>query len=170
MQFLKCMTALLCMCATSALAQIQVPLVASTGNVSLVASATAASLQQPSSNSLPISFPSAGGAAPGVGASIYCSAQCTASIIRNSTAATTTAGTVVNINPTDPVAVVKFFTASNYSGGTTLAVINIGAGSTQSLDMSAIKMGAGGTGVNLTIAIASLTGTVNITFFPLEQH
>ncbi len=169
MHLLKGLTAILCICAP-AFAQIQVPLVASTGNVSVVASTYAATLQMPATNAHQITFPSAGGAAPGVGASVYSSVAAVITIIRNSTAATTTAGTVVNINPTDPVPVVKFFTASNYSGGTTLAVINIGAGSTQSLDMSAIKMGAGGIGVNLTIAIASLTGTVNISFFPLEQH
>lgn len=164
---------LLALSVASANAQTKFQYIASTGNVS-VSAAYAATLQQPATTttkSLPVSFPvSADGGAPPAGASVYCSVACVATITRNGTAATATAGTVTAVNPTDPVPVVNFFTGSNASGGVTLGVFNIGAGSLQVLDMSAIKMGSGGTGVNLTISIASVTGTVNITFYPLEQH
>lgn len=152
-------------------AQSQINYIATTGNVSLSTSATAATLQQPATNSLPVSFPSSTtGGSPPVGASVYCSVACVATVSRNGTAATTTAGSVVNVNPNEPPAVVTFFTASNTTPGTTLAVFNIGAGGTQGIDLSVLKLGAGGTAVNLTISIASVTGTVNITFFPVEQH
>lgn len=168
------LSVLLSMSVASAHAQTKFPYIASTGQISVSAAAYAATLQQPATattSSLPVSFPvSTTGGAPPAGASVYCSVACVATITRNGTAATATAGTVTAVNPTDPVPVVNFFTGSNASGGVTLGIFNIPAGSLQVLDMSAIKMGAGGTAVNLTISIASLTGTVNITFYPLEQH
>jgi hypothetical protein len=94
---------------------------------------------------------------------------CVATIAVNGTAATATLGTVTPF-PGSPAPLVQFYTASNASGGATVGVINIAAGVTQPIDMSLIKMAAGGAGVNVTISIASLTGTVNITFYPLEQH
>ncbi len=154
-----------------AFAQSQVNYVASTGNVSLSGAATAATLQQPATNSLPVSFPSSTtGGAPPVGASVYCSVACVATVSRNGTAATTTAGSVVNVNPVESPAVVTFWTASNSTPGQTLAVFNVNAGATLAIDLSALKLGAGGTAVNLTISIAAITGTANITFFPMEQH
>lgn len=152
-------------------AQSKINYIASTGNVTLSGSATAATLQQPSTNSLPVSFPSSTtGSAPPVGASVYCSVACVATISRNGTAATATAGGVTNVNSNEPPAVVTFWTASNTTPGQTLAVFNIGAGGLQSIDLGALKMAAGGTLVNLTISIASITGTANITFYPVEQH
>ncbi len=156
---------------SAAYAQQNVNYVATTGNVSLSSSSTSATLQQPAANSLPVSFPaSTTGGAPPVGASVYCSVACVATVSRNGTAATATAGSVVNVNPNEPPALVTFWTASNTTPGQTLAVFNLGAGATQGIDLSALKLGAGGTAVNLTISIASVTGTVNITFFPVEQH
>lgn len=156
--------------ALPAAAQNIFPYVASTGNVSVVASAYAATVQQTATNSLPVSFPSStSGGQPPAGASIYCSVSCVATISVNGTAATATTGTVTPY-PGSPPAVFNFFTASNASGGTTLGVINIAGGVTQPLDMSLIKIGAGGTATNLTISIASTTATVNITFYPLERH
>lgn len=157
--------------AASAIAQTSQPYtyIATTGNVSLSGATTAATLQQPiaTSNPLPVSFP----ASPATGASVYCSVACTATIISGtgtSGAATATAGTV---NPTVvnyPTAVVQFFTASNYSGGTTLVTYNLAAGQTLTLDMSSMKLG--GAFSNITIAISSITGTANITFYPIESH
>ncbi len=156
--------------AFSLFAQSQISYIASTNNVS-VSAAYAATLQQPATHSRPISFPSStNGGAPPVGASVYCSVACVATVSRNGTAATATAGTVTNVNPNEPPAVVTFWTASNTTPGTTLAIFNVGAGSTQSIDLSTLKMGAGNTAVNLTISIASITGTVNISFYPFEQH
>ncbi len=93
-----------------------------------------------------------------------------ATIKRSSTAATATAGTVTGVNPTTPPAVVKLYVDSNASGGITLAVLNIPAGSPYPIDMGAVLMGKGNENTNITISLASLTGTVNITFYPVEQH
>lgn len=162
--------ALLC-AATSAYGQTWTNYIATTGNAVLVAATTAATLQQPATNSRPVAFPSSTvGGLPPAGVSIYCSVACTATFIRNATAATATAGTVANVNPNEQPAVVQFYTASNYSGGTTLAVVNIPAASTSSFDLSAIKLPAGNATTNLTVAISSITGTANITFYPMEQH
>lgn len=162
---------LILLAAIPLMAQQNVNYVASTGNVSLISTATAATLQQPTTNSKPVSFPSStDGGAPPVGASVYCSVACVATVSRNGTAASATAGTVVNVNPTEPPALITFYTASNTTPGTTLAVFNVGAGATQGIDLSALKLGAGGNLINLTISIASVTGTVNITFYPVEQH
>lgn len=151
--------------------QVQVQYVATTGIVSLSGAGTAATLQQPATNGLPVQFPKAtsGGSAP-AGASIYCSVACTATIIRNSVAATTTLGTVNQLNQNDPPPVITFYTASNYSGGTTLATIPIGAGVWQGIDLNALSIARGGNTSNLTISIASITGNVIITFYPVEQH
>ncbi len=163
-------TIFLILAALPVFAQSQINYIASTGNVSISAG-YAATLQQPATNSLPVSFPrSVNGGAPPVGASVYCSVACVATISRNGTAATATAGSVINVNPNEPPAVINFYTASNTTPGQTLAVFNIGAGGLQSIDLSTLKLGAGGTAVNLTISIASITGTVNISFYPVEQH
>lgn len=146
--------------------------VASTGNVALVSAATAATLQQPTANASMVTFPSAtNGSAPPPGATIYCSAACVATIARNcTTAATATAGAVTSVLPNVQPAAVTMWTASNASGCTTLRVINIGAGQEYPIDLSAFNLGTGGTFSNLHISIASVTATVNITFYPLEQH
>ena len=77
------------------------------------------------------------------------------------------------MNQAQPAASVLFFTASNggTSGAVTLAVFNIAAGATQQVDLSQFTLGATNLGTtNLSIGIASVTATVNITFFPREVH
>ena len=155
--------------AVSAWSQTAYDYVATSGNVSLSSQTYAVTLQQPAatSNPLPVQFP----AVPGVGASVYCSAACVVSVIVNtgsSGAATATAGTVNAVLPNSPQAIVKFYTASNYSGGTTLWIINVPAGVPYPLDMSPTKLG--GPLSNITFAVASVTATVNITLFPQEIH
>lgn len=172
--------------ASPAMAQSYFPYAASTGDVSITG-AYSATLQQPPATCGPqanrpcsasIIFPSSpasggqgppGGAANAAGATIYCSAACTATISVNGTAATATAGTVTPY-PGSPPPAVQFFTASNAGGGTSYPAIHIAAGVSTPLDMSLVKMAAGGNGTNITITIASVTATVNITFYPLEQH
>lgn len=171
---------LLILAALPAIAQTKYDYIASTGQVAVVAAPYAATLQQPSATcgasgtavcGLPVSFPvSTVGGSPPAGASIYCSVPCVATIKRNSTAATATAGTVTGVNPTTPPAVIKIYADSNASGGVTLAVIPIPAGSPYPIDMSAVLLGKGNENTNITISVASLTGTVNISFFPVEQH
>lgn len=155
-----------------ATAQQTVNYIATTGNLSLSSQTTAATLQQPATGSLPVSFPSSTvGGTPPAGASVQCSAACVATISRDcTTPASATAGSVLQINPGDPVPVVQFYTGSNASSCITLAVFNIGAGAIQPIDLSALKLGRGSAQNNLTISIASVTATVNITFYPVEQH
>lgn len=144
--------------------------IASTGNVSLVGAGTAATLQQPTSAANSVSFP----ATPGTGASVYCSVACVVTISTSQSttgAATTTAGTIVSSGtaPT-PAATVKFFTSSNASSETTKLVINVAAGTTANLDMSSVTLSTGMPSARITISIASITGTANISFFFLEAH
>jgi len=158
--------------AASAHAQTLYSYIATTGNVSLSAAATAATLQQPAANAATVTFPIAvNGALSPVGATVYCSVACVATIARScTTAASTTAGTVTTVLPNVPAASVTVFTASNASGCTTLRVINIAAGQEYPIDLSAFNLATTGTKSNLHISIASITGTANITFYPVEQH
>lgn len=158
--------------AASAQAQALYSYIATTGNVALSAAATAATLQQPAANAATVTFPvSVNGALSPVGATVYCSVACVATIARNcTTAASTTAGTVTTVLPNVAAASVTVFTASNASGCTTLRVINIAAGQEYPIDLSAFNLATTGTKSNLHISIASITGTANITFYPVEQH
>lgn len=158
--------------AASAQAQTLYNYIATTGNVALSAAATAATLQQPAANAATVTFPvSVNGALAPVGATVYCSVACVATIARNcTTAASTTAGTVTTVLPNVAAASVTMFTASNASGCTTLRVINIAAGQEYPIDLSAFNLATTGTKSNLHISIASITGTANITFYPVEQH
>ena len=158
--------------AASAQAQTLYNYIATTGNVALSAAATAATLQQPAANAATVTFPVAvNGALAPVGATVYCSVACVATIARNcTTAASTTAGTVTTVLPNVAAASVTVFTASNASGCTTLRVINIAAGQEYPIDLSAFNLATTGTKSNLHISIASITGTANITFYPVEQH
>ena len=153
---------LLIFAALPAFAQQPINYIATTGNVSLSAAATAAT----------VTFPvSVNGALAPVGATVYCSVACVATIARNcTTAASATAGTVTTVLPNVAAASVTMFTASNASGCTTLRVINIAAGQEYPIDLSAFNLATTGTKSNLHISIASITGTANITFYPVEQH
>lgn len=146
--------------------------VATTGNVSLSSSTYAATLQQPSTGSVPVSFSAPAGTLSGsVGATIWCSVACTATLSRNCTSpATVTAGSVVSILTTTPPAFVRFFAGSDAASCTTLRVLNVGAGIEYPVDLSTFQLSTGGTTSNLTLSVASMTGSVNITFYPVEYH
>jgi hypothetical protein len=163
---------ILILAALPAFAQQPINYIATTGNVALSAAATAATLQQPAANAVTVTFPvSVNGALSAVGATVYCSVACVATIARScTTAASTTAGTVTTVLPNVAAASVTVFTASNASGCTTLRVINIAAGQEYPIDLSAFNLATTGTKSNLHISIASITGTANITFYPVEQH
>ncbi len=166
----------LILAALPAFAQQTIRYIATTGNVSLSSATTAATLQQPATEQTNVTFPGGittlqAGAAPPVGATIYCSAACVATISRTcTTAASATAGTVTSILPNVPAASVTFWTASNASSCTTLRVINVAAGQEYPIDLSQFNLATFGTKSSITISIASVTATVNITFFPVEQH
>lgn len=158
--------------ALPAFAQQSIQYVASTGNVSVSGATYAATLQQPATDAVTVTFPVAtSGALPSVGATIYSSVAAVATISRNcTTAASATAGTVTSNVPNVPAASVTMWTASNASTCTTLRVINIAAGQEYPIDLSQFRLATTGTKSNLHISLASLTGTVNITFYPMEQH
>ena len=160
--------------AASAFAQQTVNYVATTGMVSVSAATYAATLQQPATGAVTVVFPGSvpqASGLPPVGATIYSSVATTATISRScTTAASATAGTVTSVLPNVPAALVNFFTGSNASGCTTLRVIPIAAGQEYPIDLSGFNLATAGTSSNITISFASLTGTVNITFYPQEQH
>lgn len=139
---------------------------ATTGDASLVATGTTATVQQPTTNANPVTLEQA---------VVYCSVACSVTQAANGTNATTTAGTVIPILPNQlnvPVPV-NFFTASNVGAGTAQAgIIHIPAGSTVVLCLAKscgngqdVVIGAGGTAWNYSISIGSITGTANITFY-----
>lgn len=139
--------------------------IATSGNVSLSTQSYALTLQQPATGALQVVFPYSAA----VGANVYCSAACTFSVIVGATAPTATLGTVNKVNADDPTPHILVYTASNYSGGTTLATYNVAAGQTFPLDMGLTYLGGSAT-ANVTFAIASTTATVNITVSPVEYH
>lgn len=140
---------------------------ATTGDGSLNSAATTATLQQPATGADNVLVDQA---------VIYCSVACSATQAANGSAATTTAGTVTPILPSqlNITPNVKFFTASNVGTGTAQGgILHIPAGGTAVLCLSPacgnpaqVILGTGsGSAANYSITIASLTGTVNITFY-----
>lgn len=150
-------------------AQTVVRWVATTGDVALSPGATAATIQQ-------VAVASGASLAYVDQIVIYCSVACNATLAANGAAATTTAGTVTPLLPT-PLNVsvpLTFWTASNVGTGTSQGgIIHVPAGGTVTLCMSQacgasgqVSFGpGGGTGSNYTVAIASITGTANITVY-----
>lgn len=138
---------------------------ATTGDVALVATATKFTIQQPSSGGKNIRLESA---------TVYCSVACDVSQSQNGTAATATAGTIRTLPPENTPSSATVFTASDVGSGTALGgVIHIPAGgtigNTAVLDLSKLALVRGSTAINYTVAIASMTGTVNITLIWSEQ-
>ena len=145
---------------------------ATTGDVSLVASATTATLQN---------------LAVGQGGEIfvdqivvYCSAACTVTQAANGTAATATDGTITPILPSQATASIPatFWTSSNVGAGTAQGgAVHIPAGATVILCLTSscgipgqVVIGkGGGTAANYSVTIASTTATVNITFIGRAQ-
>ena len=142
---------------------------ATTGDVSLSSQSYAATIQQSSS--------SASGAVFVDKVHVYCSVACTVTFYANGQpGATTTAGTVTPLLPTalSTTPPFNFFTASNATQGTqqgpalhlpggappTVICFSKACGETQDYAIE-----GAGTQVNLTASIASMSGTVNVTFF-----
>ena len=134
-----------------------------TGDVSLSGAATAFTIQQPPTNAKTLYLESA---------VAYCSVACTLTQSSDGTAATSTAGTIVPLPPITVPASATTWTASNVGTGTAAggAVHLPAGGNTAVLDLSRIVLPAGNTNTNYTVSIASLTGTVNITFFWKEAR
>ncbi len=140
---------------------------ATTGDVSLSGATTAATVQQPATNASQVYLDQI---------VVRCSVTCVITQKANGTAATTTAGTVRPILPTqlNTTIPVNFFTASNVGAGTqqggTFTLESAGTVvlclTTSCGNPADVIMGTGGgTAVNYTVSIGSITGTVNITFY-----
>ena len=140
---------------------------ATTGDVVLAGAATTATVQQPATGGNQVYIDQI---------VVYCSVDCSITQAVNGTAASATAGTVRAIMPTplNTAFVHTFWTASNVGSGTAQGgIIHLPGGSTVAICLSPscgaggqVIMGTGGgTAVNYSLAIASLTGTVNVTFF-----
>lgn len=145
---------------------------ASTGDVSLTAAATTATVQKASINNVLVTLDKA---------EVYCSVACSVTQAANGTAATTTAGTISPVLPDNPISTLpfQFYTASNVGSGTDQGgIIHVPAGSTYVICLSKscgnasdVKLGTteGGAGVNYSFTVSSITGTANITVFGRVQ-
>lgn len=138
---------------------------ASTGNAVLSGTATALTIQQPATTANPspntVTLESA---------VVYCSVACVVSQAQNGTAATATAATIAPISPVGSTAVATAWSASNVGGGTAVPpIINVSAGNTITIDLSKVTLPKGGSTVNYTVSIASITGTANITMIWKES-
>lgn len=134
---------------------------AGTGAITLVATATKATLQQPATNAEQIAVDSA---------TIVCPASCIITQYQNGTAATTTAGTVVGIQPNGAATfALNFFTASNVGNGTVIGAVTVCSAActrtlTNPIGGPILTMGTTGTATNYTIGVSAVTGDVYITF------
>lgn len=140
---------------------------ATTGDLSLSTSATAATIQQPGTEGSDTVIEQI---------VVYCSVACSVSQAGDGSPATATAGTVVPLLPTQGSITppVNFFTSSNVGAGTAQGgIVHIPAGGTVVLCLNtgcgnggnvAIGRGAGASS-NYTVSIASINGTANITFY-----
>lgn len=144
---------------------------ATTGDVVLAGAATTATIQQPATNAGPLLIDQI---------AVYCSAACTFTQTANGTAATSTAGTVTPILPSQLSITpnLTMWTASNVGTGTAQGgITRVPAGGTVMVCLSPtcgaaaqVQLNQGqGTAANYSVVIASVTATVNITFFGRSQ-
>lgn len=136
---------------------------ATTGDVSLSAAGTTATVQQPATNATQVIIEQI---------IVYCSVACNVSQASNGSVATSTAGTVQPIVPTpsNAVAPFQFYTASNVGAGTTQGgILHLPAGATVSICFSSAcgsgqDVSIGPNNANYSVSISSITGTANVTF------
>src|SRR5579885_2421991 len=144
---------------------------ATTGDVVLSASGTAATVQQPAQNGVHVLLESA---------TVYCSVACNITQAANGTAATATSGTVKPLLPTSMSASApfNFFTASNVGAGTAQGgILHLAAGQTMVICLSTscgagqnVELAGGGSGTNYAVSVSSITGTANITFIAQTRN
>jgi len=96
-----------------------------------------------------------------VGATVYCSVVCTATLKRDGTAPTTTAGTAVKLNTASDAASVVPYHTSNVGTSTAIKIYNIAAGEEKVIDLSDKGLLAA---ENVTLVTSSITGTARIYF------
>lgn len=120
-------------------------------------------IQQPATAANQVSFEgSATGLPPGV--IITCPGQSfTVAQTANGIAATATAGTITKMPGTLQPAQSTFWTASNVSGGTTIApLLTYSSGSIGTIDWSPLRLGTGGTSANISLTVTN-TGNTSCT-------
>jgi hypothetical protein len=93
------------------------------------------------------------------GAAIYCSVACTLTLERDGTAAANTSLTPARVNRYFAAPLATVYHGSDVGVGTVLTVYNIAAAGNLTLDLSDKYLYGGD---NLTLRIASLTGSVGI--------
>lgn len=124
-----------------------------TKSSSLSGAAEKVTVQQPAASARNVRFKSA---------SVYCSVACVATLSRDGTAATTTAGTVVALSADYRTAKATVFHTSNAGAGTTIFTQNIAAGATFVFDLSGIELDQSNTARNFSVGTDSITGSVVI--------
>ena len=110
---------------------------------------------------------------------VYCSVDCSITQAANGAAATSTAGTITPILPTQLALTVPatFWTTSNVGSGTAQGgALHVPAGATAILCLSPmcgapaqVTLGTGGTGANYSLTIGNISGTANVTFYGRTQ-
>ncbi len=117
--------------------------------VTLVTSADALTIQQAAADAkdtLPLS------------ATFYCSVACTVTLELNGTAATATAGTVVDLLGLSNTSTTTAWTASNVGTGTVVSKYVLAAAATYVVDLTAIRISGSSTAKNLTVRVSSISG------------
>lgn len=126
-----------------------------TKETTLAAGAEVLTIQQPATGARNIHFHGVSIQSP--------DADCEVTIERNGTAATGTSQTPVGETPSTPASAATGWNTSNVGVGTVVRRVRAMAGSTASLDLSDLWLFGNGTGKNLSIRTASITGDVIIT-------
>lgn len=134
---------------------------ATSGDVVLAAAGYKLTIQQPASNAKQVQLEAV---------QVYCSVACAVTHSQNGAGATATAGTASSIAPMGAAASATIWTDSNVGAGVASGgITHIPAGQTAVFDLTKVVLRASGAANNYTIAIASITGTANITFLWSEQ-
>lgn len=131
---------------------------ASTGTLTLSGAGTSFTLQQKAGGGKQISLEVA---------VISCSVACTVTQAQNGTAASTTASTVVPIEPNNTTGTATVWTSSNVGAGTSVpGPLPVPAAGVVVLDLSKVYFAKTSTNTtNYTIIISSISGTASITYY-----
>lgn len=96
-----------------------------------------------------------------VGATVYCSVACTATLRRDGTAPTGTAASTGKLNAASVASVAAAYHSSDVGAGTTIKTYTLSAGEEKLIDLADKGLVAA---ENLTLATSAITGTARIYF------
>ena len=140
-----------------------------TREVALSAAADAVTIQQPASDAARlVQFGGLTATGEMRGAYISCSAECSVTLEHSGTAATATTATPSPL-PGAPAAKTTAFVASDVGVGTVIGRYTIPASSQHVVGIGVVLSGPG-TGKNVTLRVASMTGTVKYTWVYSEEQ